>query len=52
MTSSTLNQLPYHPLLAKAKEMEATQETVQELQETIKTLWWALFIVAGIGFMF
>tara|TARA_E500000331_G_scaffold354330_1_gene407058 strand:- start:1448 stop:1621 length:174 start_codon:yes stop_codon:yes gene_type:complete len=52
-----LNQLPYHPLLAKAKEMEASQAeypytTVKELKETNKILWWSLFIVSSIGFMF
>ena len=57
MTSSTFNDMPYHPLLAKAKEMEASQDkypysTVKELKETNKVLWWALFIVSSIGFMF
>tara|TARA_R100001443_G_scaffold99510_1_gene106672 strand:+ start:1378 stop:1512 length:135 start_codon:yes stop_codon:yes gene_type:complete len=44
--------MPYHPLLAKAKEMEASQTTVKELRETNRVLWWALFIVSSIGFMF
>ena len=57
MTNSTLNQLSYHPLLAKAKEMEASQAdypytAAKELKETNKVLWWALFIVSSIGFMF
>ena len=52
MTSSTLNELSYHPLLAKAIEMESKQETVKELKETNRKLWFALFIVASVGVAF
>jgi len=57
MTSSTFTDMPYHPLLAKAKELEASKDkypytTIGKLRETNKVLWWALFIVSSIGFMF